>query len=38
METTFTKDDTKVIKGIAVILMLKHHLRAFSGQDHWRQS
>ena len=29
METTFTRTDTKVIKGVAVLLMLMHHLFYF---------
>lgn len=29
MENYFTKEDTKVIKGIAIILMLTHHLWGF---------
>ncbi len=29
MENVFTREDTKVIKGLAVILMLIHHLWAF---------
>lgn len=29
MNDTFTRDDTKAIKGIAIILMLMHHLWAF---------
>lgn len=33
MERTFTRTDTKVVKGVAVLLMLMHHLFYFS--DHW---
>lgn len=29
MENYFTKEDTKIIKGIAIILMLIHHLWGF---------
>ena len=32
MNNYFSKEDTKVIKGITIILMMMHHLWAFPGR------
>ena len=32
MDRTFSRDDTKLMKGAAIVLMLMHHLWGFPGR------
>ena len=35
LDKFLSRDDTKAIKGIAIILMLSHHLRGFPDRIRW---